>query len=162
MSAPRLQHVGIVVNDMEECLGFYRDLLGLRVLDAGVAEGEDVQTLLASPGLRLAYAELDLGRGQVLELLEVLDGADRDDLGTSLGVAASGSRPRDAGLWPGVAHFAIEVDDIDDVASRLASAGYPLRSDPVVLQEEGRWHGVKAVYSQDPNGTLVEICQLPD
>ena len=164
----RLHHVGLVCAELRSSLRFYRDLLGLPVLDEGRVEGEDIDTLLAEKGVRLAYAELDLGRGQVLELLQ--------RTGEASPGAATAASPATSPAWrstaahsatgvglpaAGVAHIAFEVADLGALVPRLRAAGVRLRSEPVVLLEEGRWHGAQAVYAEDPDGVIVELVELP-
>ena len=163
-----LHHVGLVCAELRSSLRFYRDLLGLPVLDEGRAEGEDIDTLLAEQGVRLAYAELDVGQGQVLELLQRAgevppEAATAATAATSLTETGFLDRPASRVGLPaaGVAHIAFEVADLGALVGRLRAAGVRLRSDPVVLREEGRWHGAQAVYVEDPDGAIVELVQLP-
>jgi catechol 2,3-dioxygenase-like lactoylglutathione lyase family enzyme len=152
MTRGSLDHVGIVVHDISTSLAFYRDLLGLKVTDEGVGQGPDLDTLLGAAGVKLRFAELDLGRGQILELLsdETAAGASSDGPLKVPGVPACG-----------LVHFAVQVQEIADVVKRLRKAGYSVRSDPVTLHEEGRWSGAKAVYAWDPDGAMVELISLP-
>jgi catechol 2,3-dioxygenase-like lactoylglutathione lyase family enzyme len=92
---------------------------------------------------RARIADLDLGDGRVLELVQ--------DLG--------GDRPPQ----PGDGHVALAVDDVRALHRRLVAAGVPARSEPVTLgAEEGRcWAGAVVVYVADPDGATVELVQAP-
>ena len=89
-----IHHVSLIVADTGRSLGFYRDLLGLRV--------DDSRPDLGYPG-----AWLWLG-GQQLHLLELPNPDPTEDR------PAHGGRDR---------HLAMSVPDIDRLAGRLAQAG---------------------------------------
>lgn len=89
-----IHHVSLIVADTNRSLGFYRDLLGLRV-DA------------SRPDLGYPGAWLWLG-GQQLHLLE-LPNPDATE-----GRPAHGGRDR---------HLAMGVPDLDELAERLSQAG---------------------------------------
>ena len=65
----RFDHVGLAVADLERALGFYRDLVGLKLLDSGAESDARYAEMLGVARVRFAWAELDLGGGHVLELL---------------------------------------------------------------------------------------------
>ncbi len=53
-------------------LGFYRDLLGLRVIADSTATASEVAELLGLDSVQLRIADLDSGDGRVVELIEYL------------------------------------------------------------------------------------------
>ena len=114
MSGERFHHVGLVVADLERSLGFYRDRVGLELLDQGVESDARYAEMLGVPRVRFAWAELDLGGGHVLELLRFDEPADGAASGADHAAPAA---PR-AGL-PGVAHVGIRVDDVEAVHAAL-------------------------------------------
>ena len=74
----RLDHVGLVVADLERSLSFYRDRIGLELIDRGAESDARYAEMLGVSRVRFAWAELALGGGLVLELLrfdELSDGA---------------------------------------------------------------------------------------
>jgi catechol 2,3-dioxygenase-like lactoylglutathione lyase family enzyme len=89
-------------------------------------------------------ADLDLGDGRVLELIENRDGK---------------APPDHAG-----SHIAFQVDDIVATHRRLVKAGVKARSKPQPLgPEAGRhWAGCIVVYLTDPDGATVELVQVPE
>lgn len=90
-----LHHVSVLVSDTARALAFYRDLLGL--------------SLVERPALDFPGAWLQLGQGQQLHLLQ-LDGA-----GTA-------HRSRHGGRD---AHIALTVTDLDRLAADLERAQIP-------------------------------------
>ena len=93
-----LDHVSVTTGDIARSLAFYRDLLELPVRSVGELSGEEVERITGVPGARLLSADLDLGRGQVLELLEYV--------GAGEGAALALERP-------GSGHIGLTVDDVD-------------------------------------------------
>jgi catechol 2,3-dioxygenase-like lactoylglutathione lyase family enzyme len=142
-----IDHAGITVASLAAALGFYRDLLGLRVTDEGADEGSELDAIVGLSGVRMRYAELDLGGGQLLEVIEY-----RAPEGTPLA-----QRPCD----PGSAHLALRVDDIDALWKRLVAAGVPVAGEPATIAVPGAWQGVRCVYVEDPDGRSVELIQRP-
>ena len=98
------------------------------------------------PGARLLSADLDLGRGQVLELLEYV--------GAGEGAALALERP-------GSGHIGLTVDDVDALHNKLVDAGWPVKSDPVELSEPGDWFGSRCMTVHDPDGVAVELVERP-
>lgn len=100
MNLLRVDHIGVVVRDLNESLKLYIECLGLKV--ALIEENE-------AYGVRIAFLPL----GEVLiELLEPIGpGPIKDDLDT---------------LGEGVNHIAFKVDDIDMALEELKRAGVPL------------------------------------
>ena len=147
MTVHGLDHAGITVGNVDAALGFYRDLLGLRVTDEGSDEGPELDAIVGLTGVRMRYAELDLGGGQLLEVIEYL----------APGGAPLTQRPCD----PGASHIALRVDDIDALCERLAAAGVTLSGRPTTITTPGAWHGARCVYVDDPDGRTVELIQRP-
>jgi glyoxylase I family protein len=140
-----IDHVSITTGDLQRSLAFYRDLLGLPVLSVGEATGEDIGTITGFPGARALYADLDLGEGQVLELLEYVEPA---------GVAI-----RQRTCDPGSGHLSFVVDGIDEYHATLAAAGATVRSKPIDLHEGGHWDGTRVMYVVDPDGVTLELLE---
>ncbi len=143
----RLDHVSVTAADLSASLAFYGDLLGLPFLGRGQMEGPELETIVGMPGAKLLWAELALGGGQVLELLQYLS-------------------PQNEGLDPrpwlsGATHIGLAVEDVDALHALLSEAGVPVRSDPVEIHEDGIWNGVRCLYASDPDGVTVEFVERP-
>jgi glyoxylase I family protein len=140
-----IDHSGITVGSVAVALGFYRDLLGLRVTHEGEDSGPELDAITGLTGVRIRYAELDLGGGRVLEVVEFVP----------LRGAGPAQRPSD----PGASHLALRVDDVDALCERLAAAGATVRGLPTTITAPGPWHGARCVYVEDPDGRTVELVQ---
>ena len=141
-----LDHVSVTTGDIARSLAFYRDLLGLSVRSVGELSGDEVERITGVPGARLLSADLDLGRGQVLELLEYVGAAEGEALALDR---------------PGSGHIGLTVDDVDAVHSKLVDAGWTVKSAPVELTEPGDWFGARCMTVLDPDGVAVELVERP-
>lgn len=140
-------HAGITVRDMEGSLHFYRDLLGLEVVDRWTAPGRHVAEILAVEPDELAAAFLRVPGSDVqIELFEYR-GIERHP---------ASCRPCD---W-GAGHICLYVRDLDALHARLVEAGYRTRS-AVVAMTRGSFAGARVVYAIDPDGYPVELFQRP-
>jgi catechol 2,3-dioxygenase-like lactoylglutathione lyase family enzyme len=147
MTEIRLDHVSVTCADLDRSISFYRDVLGLAFLGRGASDGKDLSQITGLPDVRLRWAELDLGGGQLLELLQY----------TSPVGGAVRQQTNDAGSG----HIGLAVDDIDAVYRRLVGAGATVRSEPVEISEAGDWDGVRSVYLLDPDGVTIELVERP-
>lgn len=128
----RLDHVAIAVNNLEESLKFYRDSLGLDMLDIEVVEEQGVRV-----------AKLNVGNTHI-ELLEPL-GAD-----TPVGkfIAKNG---------PGLHHICLGVDTIEPRLAHLKSEGVKLINDEPKIGAGGA--KVAFVHPKATGGVLLELSQ---
>lgn len=147
MRAIGLDHVSVTVADLERSVAFYHDVLGIPIFGTGAEEGLSVTSIVGAGRARFRYADLNLGAGQILELLQYLE--------------PRGVPHRPNVYDPGSGHLAVRVDDLDGVLQRLKDAGFPPRSEPTVLEEPAWWAGARVVYVTDPDGVAVELVQRP-
>jgi catechol 2,3-dioxygenase-like lactoylglutathione lyase family enzyme len=138
-----LDHVSVTTADLERSIAFYRDVIGLPLVDRGALEGEDLEALIRRPGARARWAELALGGGRVLELLEYIEPAE----------AAVEQRPWRAGAT----HIGFAVGSLEPVLARMGDAGVET-SDVVTLSDPG-WEGVRVCYASDPDGVTIELVE---
>jgi len=132
--AIKINHIAIVVPDLDEGTGFWADALGLRV-----SKVEDV----ADQQVRVAF--LPVGDSNI-ELLQPTD----DDSGVARYLQKKG---------PGLHHICLEVDNIVETMDQLKRANVQL-----INEEPRSGHdGVKFafIHPRATGGTLVELYQLP-
>jgi catechol 2,3-dioxygenase-like lactoylglutathione lyase family enzyme len=147
VSVRGIDHAGITVASLEAALHFYRDLLGLRVTDQGEDSGPELDAITGLSGMSVRYAELDLGAGQLLELIEFR--------------APEGRRLAQGPGDPGASHLALRVDDLDALYARLLAAGVMAPGRPTTITASSPWNGARCVYVEDPDGRTVELVQRP-
>ncbi len=142
-----LDHVNIVVAEVDRSVAFYSRLLGLRVIMDRVLDGPWFESLAGQAGARARCVILDApGGGCRVELLR-FEGADGRPL-------PANSRPATAGLR----HVAVRVDDL---GSRLAilAAEFDQAATPVEVPADIVTGGKRMAYVRDPDGTIVELAE---
>lgn len=147
MTVTRIDHVGITVSDLDRALGFYRDLLGLRVVADSTVSEPEVADLLGLDSVQLRIADLDSGDGRVVELMQYL--------------RPTGTRIDYESADPATAHIAFTVDDLAAVHEGLVRAGATIVSRrPITISEPGgSFDGAICLYVRDPDGVIVELVQ---
>lgn len=136
-------HVGISVASLERSVAFYRDLLGLKVVEEVSFQGERYEAILGLKGARGRIAILKSGNLAV-ELFEFDEPTPKP---------ADRRRPV---ADHGITHIAIEVDDIAALYARLEAAGVTFHCPPIHFPA-----CATATYARDPDGNVVELLQ-PD
>ncbi len=127
----RINHVAIVVPEIEGALSFWRDALGM-----DVDHVEDV------PSQKSEVAFLPLGDSEV-ELVR----PNTNDSGVAKFLAERGA---------GMHHLCFEVDDIDGMLAELKAKGIRLINE-TAMQLEGR--KVAFIHPKSANGVLIELYQ---
>lgn len=140
-------HVGVNVGDMDEALGFYRDLLGFPVAWRHMVEGPLLESLTGIPNVRADVVQLVCSGGSRLELTCY------EPVGR-----VESPAPNDFGPT----HVSFEVDDLAATQARLQEAGITFASDPIFIADASHpLDGWTVTYLQDPFGTTLELLQAP-
>jgi catechol 2,3-dioxygenase-like lactoylglutathione lyase family enzyme len=141
-----LDHVNIVVSDMERSCLFYGKALGLRRGFEAVLEGQWIEEVTGLSGVKAqcVFYEFPSG-GPRLELIQYLA-----PFGESF---PDNSRANTLGAR----HVAFNLEDMDGFLDRLKAFGVPLLSEPVevpfIVGNAGR---KRICYFYDPDGVLLE------
>lgn len=143
----RVDHVNIVVSDMERSVAFYVGLLGMRVTFEAELEGDWIAAVtgLEDVSARCVFCEPREG-GVRIELLQY-----RVPTGESL---PAHSLPN----TPGLRHVALEVEDLAGWHARLETAGVRFVSAPVTVPFAVAGPFRKRLcYLHDPDGAIIEL-----
>jgi len=142
MTIERMDHVGIVVDDLAAATAFFVEL-GFKLQGEGRVGGGWVDRIVALEGVRVDFAMMETpdGNGR-LELIKFHAPS-----------GPSGDRHAPANT-PGIRHLAIAVDDIDAVLGRLLAHGAELVGE--VEQYEGVY---RLCYIRGPEGIIVELAE---
>ena len=97
----KMHHTGFVVRDLDSCVAFYRDVLGLTAADPIIRIGPGISQVVGYDQTELRRVFLAIADGHVLELIQYVHplGADR---------------PTEERNAIGASHLAFEVDDIEE------------------------------------------------
>lgn len=145
----RVVHPVIVVSDMEHALGFYRDLLGLQVIDDYVHDPRLIAELTGylNPDVRAVVLRTE--GGSELELAEFRNprGVNRVDRGFA-----------DSGLYS----VTFEVSSIESLVHDLRKAGIRFSTPDISTATRAGRSPVKVTYCYDFDGVLITLVQPID
>lgn len=131
MTIKKIDHIAIVVENLEQALGVYRDALGMTVTDVRVMPEQDVK-----------MAFLPSGDSEI-ELLEPLHA----DSGIGKYLAKRGE---------GLHHICLEVDDIEATLADLKAKGSQLIDE---TPKQGVYGKIAFIHPKGAHGVLVELVQ---
>jgi catechol 2,3-dioxygenase-like lactoylglutathione lyase family enzyme len=138
----RMEHVGIVVDDLAAAAKFFVEL-GLELQGEDTVTGRWVDRVVGLDGVRadIAMVQTPDGHGR-LELTKFHAPA---------GPAGSGPAPASA---PGIRHVSFAVQDIDAVVAGLRARGTELVGELVNYEDSYR-----LCYVRGPEGIIVELAE---
>ena len=140
-------HSGFVVQDIDLMVAFYRDTLGLTVMNEidSVAPPEGDHTGIPGAHRTLVFVGKPEG-DHALELVHFIDPPSPD-----------GHLDRHQ---LGAAHICFDVTDLEALHQELSSKGVRFVTEPIMTDPpEGLRRGI--CYAQDPEGNYVEFIQPP-
>jgi catechol 2,3-dioxygenase-like lactoylglutathione lyase family enzyme len=143
MTVERMEHVGIVVDDLAAAVEFFL-ALGLELDGETSVEGEVVDRMTGLDGVRsdLAFLQTPDGHGK-LEVVRYRSPAREDD-----------DPPPPRPNSPGLNHLLFAVDDVDATLARLQAHGAELVGEVIDYGTSYR-----LVYVRGPGGMIVELAE---
>lgn len=129
----QINHVAIVVEDMQQSLSFWRDALGMELHELRDVPAEMSQVAF----LPLAGSEIELVQPTT------------DDSGIAKYLAKRG---------PGMHHVCLEVDDIEGMMATLKAKGVNLINEEARVAADGKKYAF--IHPKSTGGVLVELYQL--
>jgi len=129
----QINHVAVVVQDMEKALLFWRDALGM-----------EMHELRDVPAEKSQVAFLPLPGSEVELVLPTTD-----DSGIAKYLAKRG---------PGMHHICLEVDDVEGMMSQLKSKGVRLINEAPSTASDGKKYAF--IHPESTSGVLVELYQI--
>jgi catechol 2,3-dioxygenase-like lactoylglutathione lyase family enzyme len=137
-----VDHIGIVVNDLEAAKTFFVDL-GFALAGQTSVEGEWVGRVIGLKDVRSDIAMLKAPDGQVnIELSKIHQPAD-----------PGGIRPAAANTL-GIRHIAFQVEDLEGVVNALKQKNIKLVGEIQTYQDS--W---KLCYVRGPEGIILELAE---
>ena len=140
----KARHIGLVVEDIDKSLEFYQGIFGLHLKKRAYENSNEyIDSLVGIKDAKVEYAKLEIGEGVILELLQY---------------HSHPSKKSDS-FYPsnrhGCSHFALTVDDIDEIYNKLIARGVHCNSQPLHSPDKS----VKVFYAHDPDGVILELVE---
>jgi len=129
----KVNHVAVVVDDMEKALSFWRDALGIELHELRDMPAEQSQ---------IAFLPLE---GSEVELVMPTS----DDSGIAKYLSKRG---------PGMHHICLEVDDIEGMLAQLRSKGIQLINEEPRRTADGKKYAF--IHPKSTSGVLVELYEV--
>jgi len=142
MTIKKLEHVGIVVNDMEAAIEFFVEL-GLEPGGKAEVEGSWVDRIIALEGTKAEIA-----------MLRTPDGHGEIELAKFHSPPTPDGDPHAPSNTPGIRHLSFLVEDIDAMVAALEARGTKLVGELVRYENSYR-----LCYVRGPEGIIVELAE---
>ena len=142
MKPPTINHIGIIVNDLDAAKAFFLDL-GLEVQGEADLSGEIVDRITALDGVQSSIVFMGVpGAGTSIELAKFTTPVDE-----------RGPRPEPANAL-GIRHISFLVEDIEAVVAKLQTHGAQL------FNEIQNYENIyKTCYIHGPEGIIIELSE---
>jgi catechol 2,3-dioxygenase-like lactoylglutathione lyase family enzyme len=142
MTIQRMEHVGVVVDDLAAATAFFVGL-GLELQGEASVQGDWVDRVVGLDGVRARIA-----------MLQTPDGHGRVELTQFDTPAAQGGDPQAPANTRGIRHLSFSVQDIDAVVAGLRDRGGELVGE--LERYEDRY---RLCYVRGPEGIIVELAE---
>jgi catechol 2,3-dioxygenase-like lactoylglutathione lyase family enzyme len=145
MTIQRMEHVGIVVDDLAAAIEFFVEL-GLELQGEGSVEGGWVDRVVGLDGVQTEFA-----------MLQTPDGSGRLELVKFNSPSTQGGNRDVPANAPGIRHVAFAVEDIDAVVAGLRARGAELVGELELYKDMYR-----LCYVRGPEGIIIELAERID
>jgi catechol 2,3-dioxygenase-like lactoylglutathione lyase family enzyme len=142
MTVHRLDHTGVVVEDLAVAIAFFLEL-GLELEGEASVEGEWADQLLGLDGVRADIA-----------VVRTPDGRGRVELSTFRAPVATTDAPWAPVNTPGIPRLNFVVDNVDDVLDRLRPRGAELMGEVAEYKDIYRYG-----YIRGPDGIIIGLIE---
>ena len=142
MKIHRIDHVGIIVNDLAAAKAFFLDF-GLELQGEGELEGEWLDQIVGLHGVKDAYVFLRTPDGQAnIELIQFYTPTDANGFQQPLANTL------------GIRHIAFVVEDMEAVIAKLKKRGTETFSEIQYYEDS-----YKLCYIRGPEGIILELAE---
>ncbi len=142
MTISRMDHVGVVVEDLDAAVAFFVEL-GLELEGKATVGGEWADQLLGLDGVRADIA-----------VVRTPDGHSRLELSTFRSPVPTSRAPRAPVNTPGIPRLTYVVDSVDDALDRLRGHGAELVGEVAQYEDMYRY-----CYIRGPEGILIGLVE---
>lgn len=137
-----LRHIGIVVQDLDECVRFWEDNFGFMVRADQIEKGIFIENLLGIPNVNVQTVKMKSNTETEIELLKFYPGSAEDNWEGSVRKI-------------GITHIALNVPNLDEVLDNLLRDGYSPIHKPQISDDAN----FKVCYIAVVEGLLLELVE---
>lgn len=137
-----IRHVGIVVQDIEKSINFWREHFDFSIFLDQIEEGPFIEHLLNMPRVKVRTVKMNGEDNSLIELLHFFETKDIDQWRGNL-------------TSTGLTHLALNVRYLDRKIDKLVLNGYNLVNQPR-KSENG---SVRVAFVEGPEGLLLELVE---
>ena len=141
------RHSGIVVDNMNQSLSFYRDLLGYTIVNDADERGEFISAILGLNDVivRTVKMKPNVNSNSLIELLEFK--SHRGDVKSE----------REYNLFRiGPTHVALTIEDLSELYIKMLNTNIEFISKPKISPDGY----AKVVFCKAPEGTFIELVEV--
>jgi len=136
------RHTGLIVEDLDKSLDFYKNFLNLELIQINTDESDYISEITGVKNLKAKYAKLTVPGGSVIELLSYPSHPEK--------------RVERKVHQPGEAHLAFQVESIDSAFESVVKKNFKYLSQPVLSSEKI----AKVFFVLDPDGYRIELVEM--
>jgi catechol 2,3-dioxygenase-like lactoylglutathione lyase family enzyme len=136
------RHTGLIVEDLEKSLVFYKNFLKLEVIQLNFDDSAYISEITGVDNLKAKYAKLSVPGGTVIELLTYPSHPE--------------NRVERKVHQPGEAHLAFQVESVDSAFEAVVTENIKYLSKPVLSSEKI----AKVFFALDPDGYRIEFVEM--
>ena len=137
-----IRHVGIVVQDIQQSINFWRDHFDFSIFLDQIEEGPFIEHLLNIPKVKIRTVKM---KGQDDSLIELLYFFEKQDIDQWRGNLTS----------TGLTHLALNINNLNEKIEKLQFQGFKLINQPR-KSENG---SVLVAFVEGPEGLLIELVE---
>jgi len=135
-----IRHFGIVVQNIDESLFFYENLLGFKVFKKMEESGPEISTFLGIKNVKVTTIKMRNQFNQMIELLYYQEQAHKNDVFIN---------------QLGPTHLALSVSNLDDLYQNFKKQNIEFISSPIITDNKF----AKVAFCKAPEGTFIELVE---
>tara|TARA_A100001015_G_C14942210_1_gene693058 strand:- start:289 stop:735 length:447 start_codon:yes stop_codon:yes gene_type:complete len=136
------RHTGIICRDIKKSLYFYKNLLGMKVVQEFWEDTDYINKVSGLKKAKVHFIKLKMQSGEILELLRY--------------ITHNTKLPKLPIHNTGILHIALQVKNIEKTYSKLKRQGVKFISQPTLSSEKF----AKVCFCIDPNNVRVELVEI--
>ena len=137
-----IRHVGLVVQDIEQSINFWRDYFDFSILLDQIEEGSFIEHLLNMPGVKVRTVKMNGQDNSIIELLYFFEGQRSYKWSGNL-------------TTTGLTHVALNINNLNKKIVKLQSEGFKVINQPRVSVNGS----VLVAFIEGPEGILIELVE---